>query len=211
MIPPDPRPASTPARTRTALIALLASLTLAACSQPNESGTNAAGAQRDAPASATTAADDQGSEAAPTPAEPTPPASPADDQGETIGGDGSPIRLTPLSMSDIDDADLSGELVCTFGTADSPPLLYAAGDVGSSDPAMGVVKVLDSVERIGAPGGYNGMVRGATFAGQGKTVRIALTGGPIGGGESPPHSATLTYERADGASRTFNGLWTCGP
>ncbi|WP_206185462.1 hypothetical protein [Sphingosinicella sp. CPCC 101087] len=77
---------------------------------------------------------------------------------------------------------------------------------------MGVVKVLDSVERVGAPGGYNGMVRGATFAGRGKTIRIALTGdGPVGAGESPPHPATLTYERADGASRTIDGLWTCGP
>ena len=73
------------------------------------------------------------------------------------------------------------------------------------------VKVGDYVERVGAPGGFDGILRGATFAGRGKTVVIEVTGAPIGSGESPPNPATLTYQRADGASRVFNGLWTCGP
>jgi hypothetical protein len=73
------------------------------------------------------------------------------------------------------------------------------------------VKVGDYVERVGAPGGFDGMLRGASFTGQGKTVVIEVTGDPIGSGESPPNPATLTYQRADGASRVFNGLWTCGP
>jgi len=40
---------------------------------------------------------------------------------------------------------------------------------------------------------------------------IADTGPAEGGAESPPRPATLTYQRADGASRVFQGLWTCGP
>jgi hypothetical protein len=69
----------------------------------------------------------------------------------------------------------------------------------------------DYVERVAAPGGFDGMLKGAVFTGAGKTIRIMLTGPAIGGGESPPRPATLTYDRADGASRTIAGRWTCGP
>lgn len=129
----------------------------------------------------------------------------------TVGGDGSQIELNPLEAGDIEGAGLQGELACSFGEAGARPLLYATGVVGSDSPAQGVVKVADYVERVGAPGGFNGMTRNPTFSGQGKTIRIEQTGEASGGGESPAHPATLTYLRADGASRTFEGQWQCGP
>lgn len=130
----------------------------------------------------------------------------------TSGGDGAEIRLDELTEADLREAALNGELACSF-TRDkaAAPLLHAMGIVGSADAAQGVVKVASYVERIGAPGGFNGMVKGATFTGKGKTIEVVLTGPATEGGESPPQPATLTYQRADGASRAFDGLWQCGP
>jgi hypothetical protein len=129
----------------------------------------------------------------------------------TVGGDGSAIQLSALSETDLKAEPLQGELSCGFSTEAGSSLLVAQGDVAAKSAAQGVVKVGDYVERIAAPGGFNGMLKGAVFTGAGKTIRIALTGPATGGGESPPRPATLTYERADGASRVFAGRWTCGP
>ena len=135
----------------------------------------------------------------------------ASSQGSTVGGDGSQIQLSGLAPADLQANRLEGELGCSFRTAAGDQLLYALGYAGVKDPAYGLVKVAGSVERVAAPGGFNAMVKGAAFSGQGKTVTIALTGKPIGGGEAPPYPATLTYDRADGAKRVFAGTWTCGP
>ena len=78
-------------------------------------------------------------------------------------------------------------------------------------PSRDRVGKLVGIERVAARGGFDGMLKGAVFTGRGKTIRIALTGEPTQGGESPPTPATLTYERADGARRTIQGEWTCGP
>lgn len=130
----------------------------------------------------------------------------------TSGGDGSPIRLDALTARDLEDAALSGELACGFSTDDGARILFAMGLADSEEPAGGVVKVSGHVERIGAPGGFDGIVEDPTFTGRGKTIRIAVVGPPaVGGGESPPRPATLTYHRADGASRSFDGHWRCGP
>jgi hypothetical protein len=131
--------------------------------------------------------------------------------GETVGGDGSAIRLDALAGDDVSNANLSGELACSFTVDGAAPLLLAKGIVASDEPAQGIVKVSGYVEPIRAPGGFDGVLRGATFTGQGKTIVIAVTGAAIGGGESPPVPATLTYQRADGASRVFEGRWQCGP
>ncbi|MFN3526990.1 MAG: hypothetical protein ACK4YU_12930 [Paracoccus sp. (in: a-proteobacteria)] len=129
----------------------------------------------------------------------------------TVGGDGSAIRLSALSAGDIQTARLQGELVCAFAEQ-GRTLLYASGDVASTERATGIVKIGDYVEPISAPGGFDGILRGAIFAGRGTTVSVARTSDqPIGGGESPAHPATLTFQRADGASRVFTGNWTCGP
>ncbi len=133
------------------------------------------------------------------------------DIGVTIGGDGSAIQMEPLTENDIESAKLGGELACSFSAGNTPPLLLATGIVASKEPAFGVVKIAGYVERIAAPGGYEGITTNPTFSGQGKTIIITTTGNPVGGGESPYRPATLTYQRADGASRVIAGTWTCGP
>lgn len=173
-----------------AVLPLIAALALAACSEP--------ASPPDVPAPAAPAAS-QAAPAAPAAA------------GETIGGDGSEIVLNALTSEDIQAETLPGELACSFTTSGDEALLLARGNVASSDPAVGVVKVGDYVERVAAPGGFDGMLGGTSFAGRGKTVVIEVTGESVGGGESPPRPATLTYQRADGASRTIPGQWNCGP
>lgn len=143
----------------------------------------------------------EGSAPAPTPAV----------AGDTTGGDGSEIQLGVLTEGEVADASLAGELGCSFSEDGNAPLLVAMGVVGVDAPAQGIVKVGSYVERIYAPGGFNGMLDNPTFSGKGKTIVIKVTGAAIDGGESPPRPALLAYQRADGASRTFNGLWQCGP
>jgi hypothetical protein len=131
--------------------------------------------------------------------------------GQTRGGDGSEITLNALTEADMREASLSGELGCQFTTDDGEVLLIAMGKVASSDAAQGVVKVAGYVERVSAPGGFDGITASPTFSGKGKTVHIEVTGEPTEGGESPPRPATLTYDRADGARRDWRGEWRCGP
>lgn len=146
--------------------------------------------------------------AASQPAATTPPTAP---ESPTIGGDGSQIVLSTLSSDEIRKTELPGELGCGFSDTTGAVLLIAMGDAASKGPASGIVKVADSVERIAAPGGFDAMVKGVTFTGAGKTVRIELTGSPIDNSESPPIPAELIYQRADGAERTYAGRWSCGP
>jgi hypothetical protein len=172
---------------------LVAALALAACSP---------GPAEDAPSQP------------PAPARPAlspDPAPTADPPAGTVGGDGSEINLQSLTAEDLNAEPLAGELACSFSGQDEAVLLLARGDVASDDPAFGAVKVSGYVERVAAPGGFDGMLNGTSFAGRGKTVEIEVTGPAQGGGESPPRPATLTSQRADGASRAFEGLWTCGP
>ena len=178
-----------------------------------------AGCQReDSPAPAPAPADagaaaPAGEDAAPAPMPaPAPPAAPASPAaaGQTVGGDGSEIVLSPLSAAEVQAAALPGELACAF-LADGDLLLVARGDVGTVDPARGVVKVGTVVETVAAPGGFNAMLRGTRFHGAGKTIEIVPTGPATGGGESPPAPARLAYDRADGARREVAGRWECGP
>lgn len=131
--------------------------------------------------------------------------------GATAGGDGSQIVLSALTETDLAAATLSGELACSFTAGDGAALLVARGNVRSKEPAQGVIKLIDYAEPVWAEGGFDAMVRGATFSGKGKTITIAPTGDAIGGGESPPRPASLTFERADGARRVVAGRWNCGP
>ncbi|MBC7667280.1 hypothetical protein [Caulobacter sp. DWR2-3-1b2] len=177
--------------------AILSACALSACSDPG-------------PADSATPAPKGAPSAVETPAAPTPVTPAAAPESATVGGDGSAIQLSALSDADLEAEPLDGELACGFYTETGSPLVVAKGNVASKDAALGLVKVGDSVERIAAPGGFDGMLKGAVFNGAGKTIRIALTGPPTGGGESPPRPATLTFQRADGASRVFTGRWACG-
>ncbi len=181
-----------------AILAAVGSTLLFACSGPQE-------AERDP----TSAVPQESTQAAGSGA----PAVPANHaESLTKGGDGSTIRLTPLSSEEIGAADLSGELGCSFESGKRDILLVAMGDVSSEEPSIGVVKVGDYVESISARGGFDGMLKGATFVGRGKTILVERTSShPLGGGEAPPYPARLTFQRADSASRGFDGIWTCGP
>ena len=174
----------------------VAALTLAACSQS---------AEETAPAPS----GDGVAEVAPTETA-APPIKPVDTP--TRGGDGSPIELTALSESDLTNAKLKGELGCSFAAdAAAQPILIAKGNVASTDPARGIVKVGDVIEPISANGGFDAIAKGTKFFGKGMQLRIALTGAAQGDGESPPRPASLTADRADGAQRVYAGLWQCGP
>ncbi len=172
-------------------------LLLAACSQPAENQPPAATQDE------TTAADK-------TAAASPPPIKPADIP--TKGGDGSPIELVDLGEADLSGAKLAGELGCSFvADATARPILTAKGNVASSDPARGIVKLGTTIETVSASGGFDAIARGTKFYGKGIDLRVALTGPATGGGESPPRPATLTADRADGAQRVYAGLWQCGP
>lgn len=190
--------------TRHAAILALLALSLAACSPQKTEAPPADAAAPDevrTPAVAPVAS-------APVTAAPNDGAVPG---GPTVGGDGSRIQLSGLSLADRQANRLEGELGCSFQAGAGDPLLTAMGFAASKDAAQGLVKVGDYVERVAAPGGFDGMVNGAAFVGQGKTVTVAISGPAAGGGESPAFPATLTYDRADGAKRVFAGTWTCGP
>jgi hypothetical protein len=183
--------------------AILALVALAACSPKTEDQPTAPPVPDEVRTPAVAPADP-----APVTAAPTDGATP---NSATVGGDGSQIQLTGLTMADRQANNLQGELSCYFHTKDPDPLLVASGYSGIKEPAHGLVKVSGVVERIVAPGGWDAMVNGTTFNGQGKTIKVAITGKPTGGGESPAYPASLTYDRADGAKRVVEGAWTCGP
>ncbi|MBN9320005.1 MAG: hypothetical protein J0I28_10000 [Caulobacterales bacterium] len=122
------------------------------------------------------------------------------------------VSLAPLTEGDITEHPLAGELGCSFTNAQGDLVLLAKGDVGSTAPAQALAKSSVAIDRLTAPGGYDGITGGATFTGPDKTLTVAIKGPAIGGGESPPRPAALTYARPNnGASQTFEGRWTCGP
>ncbi len=131
----------------------------------------------------------------------TAPARPAGDRG----------RLGALSAADVAEAGLSGELACSFADASGAAMFHAAGDVGSSRVAEGLIKLGGTVAHVTAPGGYDRMARGTTFASPVTKVRIWDVGTPDSEGESPPRPATLTWTAGDGTQGSVTGRWTCGP
>ncbi|HDZ46747.1 hypothetical protein LCGC14_0121520 [marine sediment metagenome] len=117
--------------------------------------------------------------------------------------------LSALSEDDMRNASLQGELGCSFTTNSESVLLVAMGVVASSDPAEGLVKVDNELRQVSAPGGFDGMWRGATFEGDGHSIQITVTGEAEGSGESPPYPADITLEGTDQSA--ISGRWTCGP
>lgn len=128
----------------------------------------------------------------------------------TVGGDGSPIELQPLEQADLDAMGLDGELACAF-VAGGETLLLARGNAASDEPARGRVRIAGHPQPVAAPGGFDGMLRGARFQGAGTVIVVGLEGPPVGRGESPPAPASLVFHRADGARRDVSGQWRCGP
>ncbi|HRE44881.1 MAG TPA: hypothetical protein PKY87_13060, partial [Terricaulis sp.] len=70
----------------------------------------------------------------------------------------------------------------------------------------GAVAQLAAVE----PGGYDAMVEGAAFAGEGLSVEILTRDRMETGNEQVAYNATITIRSGD-AAQTYPGNWTCGP
>jgi hypothetical protein len=147
------------------------------------------------------------------PPEPTfaPPPQPANMAAETTGGDGSQIVLVPLGADDTQG--LEGELGCSFAEQGGPALLIGRANAGKSARAAAVVRNGGVVERLAsmATGGFGAMEKGATFGGKALTVRVVAEAPLTTGNESSATSAQVIVQRADGAERRYQGLWTCGP
>lgn len=126
------------------------------------------------------------------------------------GAQASGVALQALSAEDIDAAKLSGELACGFAVDPQQTIMLAHGDVASKNPAQGIVKVNGAVKKVSAPGGFDAMIEGARFSGNGVSIVIKVTGEATGDGESPPRPATLTFAGMEGATN-IEGQWTCGP
>jgi hypothetical protein len=118
--------------------------------------------------------------------------------------------IAPLTAADLKQAQVAGELACSFTDTGDRLLMIARGDVGGRT-AHAVLRTDRGIARVTAPGGFNAIVRGARFTGGGLTASVAVTGPATGGGESPPMPATLTVERDGAAPLVTSGDWTCGP
>lgn len=126
-------------------------------------------------------------------------------------------RVRALLPDQVAQAGLGGELGCSFTEGARPaPLLVATGMVDDPEGAAqaigggdGAPLRLEAVER----GGFDAMLNGAEFAGQGFAYRVHLTGGDASpsGGESPARPATLTVTAPWGQRAVLRGSWTCGP
>jgi hypothetical protein len=137
---------------------------------------------------------------------------PAEPGNATIGGDGSQITLAALHDGDAEGLD--GELACSFAERrGGPALLIGRADVGKAARAFAVVRNSDVRETLAgtATGGFGGLEKGLTLGGKGLTVHLTPQGRLDTGDESVAQRASLRVQRADGAERSFAGVWTCGP
>ena len=142
-----------------------------------------------------------------------------DDTAETgidpVGSEAAAITLQPVRAEDVEG--LRGELACAFNTSDSDEtLLVARADVSEDARATAAVNNNGFGQQLFGEqlGGFSQIEpTGGTFAGEGLVVVIDLNGDELDGPqtEQSRQSATMTANRADGATRTYDGLWVCGP
>jgi len=123
------------------------------------------------------------------------------------------LALQPLSLDDIDEHPLTGDLGCTF--ADNPaasPLLLARGLVASpGSKASAVAKFADAVVegRATDAGGYDALVDGGRFDTAALTINVArLT--DEDGQPDPSGRAALRVRQAGQPDVILQGYWTCG-
>jgi len=185
-----------------------APLLLAACSDP----TTPPVAENNIATQSTAAAPPAENRAEPAPPSLAAPEAPAEPGNATIGGDGSQITLAALHDGDAEGLD--GELACSFAERRGrPALLIARANVGKAARAFAVVRNSDVRETLAgtATGGFGALEKGLTLGGKGLTVHITPQRRLSTGDESVAQRASLRVQRADGAERSFAGVWTCGP
>lgn len=131
----------------------------------------------------------------------------------TTGGDGSEITLLQVTSADV--AELQGEIGCAFATGDSTSLLVARANVGDDERASAAINHNGYGERLMSQeaGGFGALESdGGKFGGRGLTITITPgERAPGDGTETVTQSAEMLVQRADGAERTYEGEWVCGP
>ena len=177
-----------------ALMAVLATALLAACSSP-ESGDE------------------------PAPDDAAQPMQARGQRGAAGGSLGAPLLLEALTPGDRSRAELEGELGCAFyASRGDDPLFAGAGNVSADAGAQGLVKVDGAAVLLTmeGPGGYDRMADGARFTADTLSAEIELTGSeplaedPPIAAESPMVEARLTVAR-EGRTIAIDGLYECGP
>jgi hypothetical protein len=127
----------------------------------------------------------------------------------------SPPPRTALTAEDIEAAQLSGELSCSFAERGvRAPLLVASADVDDAARPVGVLKLGSSALRLqsSAAGGFNAMVEGARFTSGDLTAQVAVTSRePLDDSEAPPLAAVLEVGSAATGMQRIVGEWACGP
>lgn len=120
------------------------------------------------------------------------------------------LVLEPLQVADM-QGRLGGELGCSF-RAGEDQLLVASGIVASQTASDALVKLGGAVVEMAAtaPGGFDTLEDGETFAGGGVNAAVTTSAAIETGTEEVRHSATLTVT-ADEVQRVYEGAWTCGP
>lgn len=129
-----------------------------------------------------------------------------DNQSEAQDVEAQNRGIGALTESDLTDTTLDGELGCSFTTDEQHVLLVAMGNVASEQPSDGVIKFNGALERVGAPGGFDRMLRGTSFQGGSPSISIHTTGKSTDGTESPPQPAQLIVNNEE-----IQGYWNCGP
>lgn len=190
-------------------LALSAGLFLTACGQSNDDVDAAA---TPAPESAMADAQDAGLG---TDSGAMLPDSTSDTGTDQVGSAAAAITLEPLSEQDTEG--LRGELACAFNAVDSgETLLVARADVAENSRAMAAVNNNGFSQQMYGEqlGGFSQIEpTGGTFAGEGLVIVVDIGSDALDGSqtEQSEQAATMMVNRADGASRTYDGLWVCGP
>jgi hypothetical protein len=121
--------------------------------------------------------------------------------------------LLPLEATQLERAQLSGELSCHFTDAAGETLLLARADVVPDGMVRAAINHGGYLELLanGRAGGFNDLLDGIVLSGKGLTVLLVRGGAQASPDESSAHAATMTVQRADGAERRYPGTWRCGP
>ncbi|MGB3624579.1 MAG: hypothetical protein WA989_02040 [Henriciella sp.] len=136
-----------------------------------------------------------------------------DDTSSGPLGGTSASTLQPIGA---DAADvLEGELRCSFAAADGGEILMlAAADAGDSSRPTAAVDSGSGAEQLYGEqrGGFSRLeAEAGLFAGAGYVIEVELGEAEVDNTEQTRQAATMSVNRVDGATRTYDGEWVCGP
>lgn len=177
------------------ILPCVAVLLLAACTAPEE---------RDA-------ADDAVPFASPEPAIVGRDAAPSTQAGDLIE---KQELLLPIRTEDIEDAQLDGELACSFTNLKGHTLLLARADVGSQARSVALARTGDGpivLAGIGR-GGFGALETRAALSGEEANIWVETQGEPLADrSEATTRNASLRFASGVNEPEPLPGTWTCGP